>query len=295
MSIVKKPNYFPVFHHIAKCAGTYTLSWMQMFCRRYHILKGDNQKPGWTSLRTRRCQINLGNTHHLTVCFYTPTDIHSKDDSFTSIMNDRHADYVDLETFISYVKTGDIIPFAVSIDPAAPGVSSANNLIGQILNITNRKRFDFAILRNPYDKAVSLFSYLSSDRSKHEPTHNAIIYDQLSDYLRSYQLEDSWLIRDLMNMTDNQEITQNHYDKCINIMSNWVIGDIKETDNIINKVFEKCYGIVMSDVESHVVDVWKNDTPNKIKKSFNDLDDKTVEKFLNRTYWDRKLWKEFCK
>ena len=227
--------------------------------------------------------------------FYTPTDIHSKNDAFTSIRNDRHADHVDLEIFLGYVKTGDIVPFAVSIDPAAPGVSSANNLIYKILNITKQERFDFAILRNPYDKAISLFSYLSSERSKHEPTHNAIIYDQLSDYLSSYQLEDSWLIRDLMNMTDDQEITQDHYDKCINIMSDWLIDDIKEVDVIINRVFEKCYGIVMSDIEPHFVNAWKNNTFNKTKKSLNDLNDVTVQKFLDRTYWDRKLWERYSK
>ena len=42
MSIIKDPEYLPVFHHIAKNAGTYVLSWAQMLCRRYHILRGDN-------------------------------------------------------------------------------------------------------------------------------------------------------------------------------------------------------------------------------------------------------------
>lgn len=295
MKPIPNPKKIPVFHHIAKCAGTYTLSWMQMLCRRYHIMIGDNQKPGWTSLRIRRCEVSLGDGRHFTSCVYTPTDIHANNESFVPIGQDEHADTIDLKSFINTVKSGDVVPFSISINPAAPGIKSANKAIDKILNITGRSKAEFTILRDPFRKASSLFSYLTSDDSKHEPTHNAITHDKFADYLKSLQLEDSWLIRNLMNLSDGQEINKKHYDKCVNIMRNWIVGDISQTDDVIDSVFGECYGIVKSDVESHVVDVWRNNTSNKLKTTIQDVDSDTREKFLARTEWDRKLWETFCK
>ncbi|MAR66738.1 MAG: hypothetical protein CL833_05745, partial [Crocinitomicaceae bacterium] len=75
MSIIKDPEYLPVFHHIAKNAGTYVLSWAQMLCRRYHLMRGDNQQQCWTANRIRRVLVQLENGRQLTVIYYTPTDL----------------------------------------------------------------------------------------------------------------------------------------------------------------------------------------------------------------------------
>lgn len=260
------------------------------------MLIGNNLKPGWTSHRIRRCQIRLGDTKQLTVYYYTPNDIHERSDRIVPFSSGKewHADICDKESLKQHIHHGDVVPFSISIDPAAPGIRAADQYITEITDMLNLERVDFTILRNPFTKAISLHTYLTSDASKHEPTHGSIMYDQLSDYLESYQLEDSWLIRDLMNMSDEQHITQNHYDTCVSIMSRWTVGDLCETDNIIDDVFGKCYGIVRSDVESHVVDVFRNETTNKPNVKWSDLSTETQQKFLSRTHWDRKLWQRYC-
>ena len=80
MSIIKDPEYLPVFHHIAKNAGTYVLSWAQMLCRRYHILRGDNTQQCWTANRIRRFIVKLKDQKELTIFYYTPTDLTGSND-----------------------------------------------------------------------------------------------------------------------------------------------------------------------------------------------------------------------
>ena len=82
MSINPHPNHMPVFHHIAKNAGTYVLSWMMMLCRKYNIDIGKNKIPGWTSRRIRRSIVLLEDGKQLTCCIHTPTDVANINDAF---------------------------------------------------------------------------------------------------------------------------------------------------------------------------------------------------------------------
>ena len=87
MSIIKNPEYLPIFHHIPKSGGTYVLSWMQMLCRRYHIMRGDNQEKCWTATRIRRMLVNLKDGRQLTVVYYTPTDLTGSQDGILNFDN----------------------------------------------------------------------------------------------------------------------------------------------------------------------------------------------------------------
>ena len=44
-----------------------------------------------------------------------------------------------------------------------------------------------------------------------------------------------------------------------------------------------------------LLDLDKNETPNKTKVDINYLSEETRQMFLDRTYWDRKLWERYCK
>ena len=147
MSIIKNPEYLPIFHHIPKSGGTYVLSWMQMLCRRYHIMRGDNQEKCWTATRIRRMLVNLKDGRQLTVVYYTPTDLTGSQDGILNFDNcidsegnlDKHrivkaqinyikskfkpyenspdANYIQHDDFLNLVKNKEIAPFCISIDP----------------------------------------------------------------------------------------------------------------------------------------------------------------------------------
>ena len=176
MSINPHPNHMPVFHHIAKNAGTYVLSWMMMLCRKYNIDIGKNKIPGWTSRRIRRSIVLLEDGKQLTCCIHTPTDVANINDAFQRRPeSDEVTDYVELEPFIAAIVSGDIEPFSISVDPMEPGLAAPRLAIDKIMSASKRDhQLNFTVLRDPYERCKSLYNYLKSDSSKHEPTHNSI-------------------------------------------------------------------------------------------------------------------------
>ena len=337
MSIIHKPKHLPVFHHIAKNAGTYTLSWMQMLCRRYHILRGDNvPQQGWTASRIRRCLIELSEGNQLTVVYYTPTDLsgdpcwvmknsdctnpdgsldgHKLAQAQIDFVNQRFpsedgsTNHIPLDLFIEFVKNKEIEPFSISVDPMhwggiqqlnSFGWLSAEEAIQKIIQTCEReKAINFTLLRDPYERAASLFYYLKSEDSSHEPNHNCLESEHFEQFLLSRELEDSWFLRNLIGLNWNEEIQQEHFDlACSKYLQHFAISDISGVDNLIDSVFYDSYGIRQTDVEDRVVqaNISKNSTTKKIKIPFYGLDLTTQQTFLDRTYWDRKLWERYCK
>ena len=347
MSIIKDPEYLPVFHHIAKNAGTYVLSWAQMLCRKYHLIRGDNQKcliqPDkkspylhWTSAKIRRALISLSDGRQLTVIYCTLTDLTGSSLGVFSLPESKNIDIksgqsifrlqteyinglyprgddevtniIPEEDFLNFVKTGDIIPFCVIVDPIfwgglkpksdSSGWKCARIFIDLILSFSQRKHsLNFTVLRNPYDRALSIFNYIKSDNSSHEPNHDCLVSKSFQEYIESDELEDSWFLRNLLDMPDSLIIEPYHLTFAHGgYLKHFRISDISKVDDLINNVFHGAYGIQQSDVEDHVIksNLHRNTTPNKLKLKFEDLDPTVQQKFLDRTYWDRKLWERYC-
>jgi hypothetical protein len=338
MSIIKDPEYLPVFHHIAKNAGTYVLSWVQMLCRKYHLMSGNHLSLHWTSAKIRRALIRLKDNRQLTIIYCTLTDLTGHPNGIFSIypeleqfsienkreivlekqmeyINSRYPNSSDETTniipeddFLNFIESGDIIPFCVIVDPIFwGGLKSADNssgwkdariFIDKVLLFSERKHaLNFTVLRNPYDRALSIFNYIKSDNSSHEPNHDCLVSKSFQKYIESDELEDSWFLRSLMDMPDPAIIEPYHLTLAHErYLKDFRISDVSKVDDLINKVFHGAYGIEQSDVEDHVIEsnLHRNAAPNKLKIKFEDLDPTIQQKFLDRTYWDRKLWSRYC-
>jgi hypothetical protein len=303
------PSLLPVFYHIAKNAGTYTLGWMMMLCRVYIIEMGCRTISGWTSDRIRRNIVNIGGHKQLTCVIYTPTDVHINNEHFKSSPNgDGNTDWVDLGHFVEAIESGEIQVFSVSVDPVGDGDVAktmpddyshgysqhrqALQLIQQAIGHVHL--LNFTILRDPWGRAQSMYNYLTTNASAHEPNHGAIQAENFITYIQSDELEDGWFIRNLLNLSDDTTIEPKHLTACDQYLRYWKIKSIQNTDRLIDEVFHGAYGVMRSDVEAEVVDVRRNNTPNKIKIEFKELDGQTQQTFLDRTYWDRKLYERYC-
>ena len=299
MSAIKNHEYISVFYHIAKNAGTYVLSWMMMLCRKYNMYLGNNQIPGWTSKRIRRSIVLLEEGKQLTCCIHTPTDVATISNNFKKHkFSDEVTDHVDLESFINSIEHGDVEVFSISVDPTIPGALIQRDAVEKIKHASKRKHaLNFTVLREPFERSISLYHYIKGDKSKHEPTHDSIVSSNFLEYIQSSELEDSWLIRHLLDMQDSQIIEPSHFTLANEYLQYFRISDMSGVDELINNVFHGAYGILQSDVEPNVVatHINKNQTNKKLKYKFSDLDPKIQQVFLDRTYWDRKLWKRYCK
>ena len=134
---------------------------------------------------------------------------------------------------------------------------------------------------------------MTSELSIHEVTHIDCNEQSFYEFLTSYYIDDSWFIRHINNMTDNQIIEPYHFSTSIRYLKNFRVSDIRLVDDLIDDVFGKCYGIYRSNVEEchREFNIHKNSSTKSIDVELDDIDSEIKQKFLDRTYWDRELWK----
>lgn len=300
MSIIQHPELLPVFYHIPKNAGTYVLSWIKALCSQYHLFKNSDSVNQHSLHKIRRVLLTLEDGAQLSCFYYTPTNINSSNSNFHIIStNDGHSDQVDLEVFIDCIESKDVEIFCIAVEPVLIGWRSARSAINLLLQASLRKSLlDFVVLRDPYERAQSIFNYLHDKNSSHEPTHNAIESHNFIDYIHSLQLEDSWFLRSVINIPESTIIEPYHLTLAHERwLKNFYISDITQVDSLINKVFNDAYGISQLDIEDQFLknNIYKNETSYTFKIEFKDLNKVTQQKFLDHTYWDRKIWERYCK
>jgi len=154
-------------------------------------------------------------------------------------------------------------------------------------------------LREPYGRTLSLFSYLQSSQSAHEPSHGAYDSNTFIEHLNSPQLQGSWLIHNLLNVPDPEIITQDHYEQTCNILDNMLVSDISDVDYVIVKIFNECYnlGLDIKDFLNKKITrglrINTNTTKDKLEYPFESLDEETKNHFLNQTKWDYKIYNKY--
>lgn len=265
-------NKLPVFFHIPKNAGTY------VYNRSFNIVKQFIN----TAQETLNLEVkNKGEPVYRIVC------------SCKKPLNDKYkrmnganwvcVDYEDIDF-------NDLNLYFIEV-----GDRSFNSYKEEIYKKLNKniEPFEFLVLRDVYERILSLFSYLKSPQSSHESTNNIFGDMSLIDYLNSHYLEGSWLIRSLLKIPDETPITKEHFDNTCEILDNFLISDIKKVDSLILEVFNECYNVKNCIINQN--EIFSNKTKDKIKHSFNSLNQKTKEHFNNQTKWDFKIYNKYIK
>ena len=262
-------NKLPVFFHIPKNAGTYTnnmcFSFMQRFAagkKHYHV---DVYKDGIIYYRficysEHPLNEKFEQLNHK--CLYK---INLKDLSFDGL-------------FVFMLRIAD------------SGFSDYKEDIYKKLD-KNRKLCEFLVLRDPYERALSLFSYLKSSQSSHESTNGMFGDMTFVEYLNSPYLEGSWLIRRLLKIPNETPITKEHFDNTCQILDGFLISDIKNVDKLISKVFYMCFNIKDCNIDQQKI--YSNKTKEKITHDFDSLSEKTRDNFNKQTKWDQLLFNKY--
>jgi len=205
------------------------------------------------------------------------------------------------EDFLEFIQNETAFIFSVLIEPRNSGSSFIqSSLIGwednlqfiqKLCTFYNRKPINFLTLREPFSRANSLFHYLISSDSDHELVRDEVHAKTFEEYIDSNELQDSWLVRQLLSLGWHEPINQTHYDLAIKKLEDFHIQDISSVDPLIEKVFLEAYNLSFLQVPKNYLNKNKSSKTNTLK--FDQLSPELQQKFLDRTRWDREVYHHF--
>jgi len=267
----------PVFFHIPKCAGTYVI-------RKQMALLHDFRK-----------KININDT---------------EPGKYIKVIKDGYivALIIALDPQMICMNNPDFYPenkvhYKVNIDNITEDFIKNINILSIVIESRGfreyksilekmyiKNAYKWIILRNTFETCRSLYYYLNSSKSSHEPTHGALRFSNFEEYLKSEKLTDSWLIRNLTNLENSKSITEEDLLNSIKELEDFNVFDISEVEYAIKKVIKENHDIDIIDESINTIKVNSSDH-NDIK--LEDLDEETQKLFLERTKYDRKLYDYF--
>jgi hypothetical protein len=274
-----KINSIPLFYHIPKNSGTYVYHSMLNAARLYNENKVQVIRVILEEKFILAKLILIDNLNFL-----------KEDDKFTSLNSAEITWNLRVEDL-----TEDILQRLSihSVVIEARGFRhTETSLKSLFLFLAKFNLHKFIILREPFSREQSLYNYLTSDKSKHECTHGIFKNVSFEEHVMSKQIQDSWLIRSLLNIPMGEQLTEDHFNKTCEKMCNLNVYDIKDTDEVVKEMLLKCFNIQNFDIESAANK--KHDNIYK-KIKFEELPLSSQNIFKERKYWDQKLYNYFIK
>ena len=274
----------PVFFHVPKCAGTYAISLMWELLRVYSGVVYDRKLE---NIVCNICVLTKNTKQVQLRALVQDKTLFCKSNSFFKKTETKNDFFLDLDN-INLLCNLDI--FAIIIE--AGGFLNYAQLLK---NFENYELKPFIFLRDPFSLICSLYTYLTHSSSEHELTHGSFDGFTLSEYLKSYYVSDSWIIRNLLKLEDNHMISETDYKNTINALKNFKVSDYKAVEQTTDEVFNECYGLSIKQINERS---YKR-IQERINKSntghlkLKDLDLETQQKFLERTYWDKLLYDHY--
>jgi len=278
----------PVFYHVPKNAGTYVTNLSLLFFRGYR-----RTKTVWNDYKYETIKnIEIINEHGTVARLLCG-------DPDNECVSDKHIDNDPLDTShhtVSYEKNIDktcikkLFIFQIIIEDA--GFHLAENIINSLIGSQSYQ--EWIILREPFSRTVSWYSYITSDRSSHEPLHQYVT-SSFENYIKSPDFESNWVMRKLVGVPDSEDFTEQHHKHAISRLDKFEVYDIQDVDSMVDKMFETSYSITRDDWPPHATTPGRNQNPVKGIIKFESLPDDIQKMYTSKTYWDNLLWDKYCK
>ena len=278
-----KPQHLPVFFHIPKNAGTYIQNRVFASCAIRGILHDTNlEKPP-----VKICDIVVDDhvLYRGIVYINLKNEKHFK--HFKPICD--HSIQVEYDDFLSVLDKVAIQSIAVQDSGFGRFSDDWDDVLkGQTV-------YKYTCLRDPYSRCQSMFNYLKSPKSAHEPHHDIFKDMSFIEYLNSYYLEDSWLIKNINNMSDQDIITSDDYYQTCKKLTTMNICNMNNIDKCLSVMFDCCYKF---DLSQHTYrGIYKNIHYNKTDYNdtieYNKLSNYTKNVFKNRVKFDQRIYTRF--
>ena len=276
----------PIFFNVPQNAGSYITSKIFLYLRAYRDKFNLKHLFGLN----KESIFNL-TIHKDSIPIFTIIGSDSKSvlDANENIIHNRSIEYQMEFNDFSQDLLKDIFTFCLIVNP------NGFNIFDEIVSpdFDSYKKYPFLVLRDPFERVKSKYSY------KNERP-------DFSDYLQSCKYEDSWLIRNLLNVRLNVDLDKIHFDLTSSILEYFKVFSLpenrcskisQELDYFLDKCFTECWSVSSTDIhpdwllEENVL-VYKSNE-NSLNINLSELPQNTQEKFLIHTNFSNKLYKKF--
>ena len=163
-----------------------------------------------------------------------------------------------------------------------------------ITNIfANKNILNYILLRDPFEAAQSFYHYSKSENSVHENTHGYTNDKTFEEYISSADVGDSWLIRNILDISYDTTLTEEHLNNTIDILNkDFTIYKTSDAYNLVKKILKECHDIKIKKKDLSTIPSNKG---NYDVITLDSLSEDIVKKFKERTHWDLCLYKSLTK
>lgn len=303
MKIIKERQNLPIFYHIPKNAGTYVMYCMRKMFNafithkinaKYHPLYKRNiniLKNGKIVFRFVVLLPISASTENTILNSMKWTSENSNQENLN--WSYSNYDIKDLKVLMRILK--NVFIFCVFVESSGFRIREELYKFFEDYNILN-----FLVLRDPFDRIVSLYNYTNSSRSKHEISHKFLKDISFVEYINSNLLETNWIIKNLLNIDDSTKVDDTHFERVVDMLErDFYVIDMKTFDTDFIKFCKKCFGFKTMDKSFYTPPMtdktnWKNSTEYK-KIKLNSLPKEVSNRFETLSYYDKLLYERFKK
>lgn len=288
----------PVMVHVPKNAGTYMITTaLRRMVRHYH-----KNKMGWVRLLKVSSEQSV-----FTVVVNFLDDEHLEDphvmqhvDCVRKGVVDHRVGRCSLKTLDRYMGQGKAqVLWCVADSEVLDGETGHMDMrvtLFECLRVVHRagkQPVNFTLLRNPFDRQQSLYNYLTSDQSRHEPSHGMFDHATFEQFAASDQVEDSWFIRTMCGMHHSTPMNGNWYNTCCDFLDRhrFVIRDVSRASELLQWLLVTC---VRCDEQLDTEPELDNRASYSRRVQFEQLPLATQQHFHARVRWDQALWDRYC-
>lgn len=278
-------NIIPIYYHVPKCGGTYFYD----MCHALHT-KLLGVDPALIHIRSKQ-----GNLVFRLMINHPRKYIQSKSKNLMKLKQNSNYKNV-YETTDKYIPEifSNIEPKDINlIVICSAGFKCSSSIFSQIDKLDTICK-PYMTVRNPFERAVSLYKYLSSKNSAHETTHHT----KHIDFEKFIVTENNWVVSNIMGLdhTDNYS----DMEKAIGILNNFVIRDLPSINDIIKNIYGCIHKQKSQIIDKSIKDlnphVNKNSTNNiKDNYNFSSLSQETKLKFLKKNHLDILTYNYFAR
>lgn len=302
-----RPGRIPVFLHNPRCGGTYIMAWNQIlfnqYCRnkRYPLLKFGEK----INLKSRRIIAEFDDKKEIHIFCYSHKDLHMTEKSFSEnaisyqksskkfkAKQDPYINRIHIDKLMPLMNNDNFEIFSIVI-PALGGEIDQRELIlksQEICKKCNSVPYFYTSTRDPFQKLESIHKQKNKENSSEETFIN---------FVKSNELPDSWIIRALTGVKNNQEVEEPHYLEAKKHLDNFIAKDIYELDELIDEVFGHCLQLDTKNCKSRPIETSLNKSCGDLFITEYDLQDipwdynekiSLLDIVQGRIYYEKKIY-----